>query len=672
VNELNRDEFLAGFLAEADEHLRSATANLLAVEAALAKGEPHARAVRELFRSLHTIKGLSAMVDIEPIVQLAHEMETILRAADRGTARLTPASVELLMKGLRAIAQRLRAVGEKSPVAAAPPQLLAELGGIPVEPCEPAPRPAPRPQLPEELLAKLSVADQEHIVAGATNGQRVVRIDFVPCPALASRGFTITSVRERVAKHGDIVKVIPRAVPATAEAPGGLSFILLVLTTAPDETLATAAGTAPSALTSIPIAVAPADLGVAGPAAGDEEREESAPLKKSFVRVEVARLDDALDKLSALVVTRFRLARALAELRERGVQVRELNAILAENGRQLRDLRAAIMRARMVSVTDLLERVPLIVRGLSQRTGKLVRLEIDSGQAELDKAVAERVFPAIVHLVSNAVDHALEPPEERRELGKPEQGLVRVACLQHSYGQLELVVEDDGRGIDAGRVARKSGRPVPATDAELLELICLPGVTTSEGATTTSGRGMGMNIVQRTIDALGGYLTLATEAGKGSRFTLRVPLSIAILDAFTFVCSRQTFVVPVSMVEEIVEIDPEHVFSGPSLRPGRADTRLLRRRGKVVPLAELASVFGLPRPDGKTAGKALIVRKNGEPFAFAVDALLGQQEVVIRPLEDPLVNVDGVTGSTDLGDGKPTLVLDLVALTSRRAEEAIV
>ena len=380
------------------------------------------------------------------------------------------------------------------------------------------------------------------------------------------------------------------------------------------------------------------------------------------MRVDVDRLDEAMEGLSTLIVTRFRLARAVAELAERGVNTRELSNVVAENARQLRDLRAAIVRVRMVPVAELLERVPLLVRGLQRATNRMVRVELEGGTAELDKSVSERLFPAIVHLVRNAVDHAIESPDERLRRGKPQEGLLRISCSAHSNTRLEVSVSDDGRGIDRQAVARKAGRPVPENDAELLELLCMPGLSTRDVATTTSGRGMGMEIVQRVVtEELGGQLELTTELGAGTTFTLRVPLTIAIVDAFTFECGEQRFVVPVATVEEIVEIDAAGLVKVPANDASGPELEILLRRGQAVPVIELARMFHMAER-AATARKAIIVRRAGAPLAFAVDRMLGQQEVVIRPMNDVLVRAPGVSGATDLGDGKPTLVLDLVAL----------
>jgi two-component system chemotaxis sensor kinase CheA len=327
----------------------------------------------------------------------------------------------------------------------------------------------------------------------------------------------------------------------------------------------------------------------------------------------------------------------------------------------------------MVSARELLEPIPLIVRGLRAATGKTVRLEIDAGRAELDKAVAERIFPAIVHLVRNAVDHGLEDPEERRRAGKPEEGVLSITCFERSNTQIELSVADDGGGIDREAVARRAGREVPRTDAALFELLALPGLSTRDKATKTSGRGLGMDIVKRLTEELGGEVALRSEPGRGTTFTLRIPLTVTILDALAFECSAQAFVVPVAMVEEIIEVDTAKIVSSPGRGEKSYRVSMIERRGEAVPLVSLESVFTLA-PSAAGNRKALVVRRNGEPFAFIVDRMMGQQEIVVRPLEDPLVRVTGVPGVTDLGDGRPTLVLDLLALSgalsSRRAEAA--
>jgi two-component system chemotaxis sensor kinase CheA len=444
-------------------------------------------------------------------------------------------------------------------------------------------------------------------------------------------------------------------------------FVIVLVTGIEPEAAARAAGLPAGSATLFGSTAAPPSSPSAFPS--DDELADETPARAGrVIRVPVARLDDALERLGALVVTRSRLSRAVADLAARGADVRELSAITGESSRQLRDLRAAIMRARMVSVAELLERVPLMVRGLGRATGKAVRLEIDAGRAELDKSVGERVFPAIVHLLRNAVDHALETPDERRRRGKPLEGLVRVVCHERGQSRLELVVSDDGAGIDREAVAGKAGRPVPASDEELLELIATPGLSTAARTTATSGRGMGVDIVRRIVRELGGELELASAAGRGTTFTIRVPLSITIVDAFAFSSAGQAFVAPVAGIEEILDVEPTSITPTPGAN-GAIGVGLIERRGAAIPVVHLDAAFGLARAAAASPStlpaKALVVLRAGAALAFVVDRMLGQHEVVVRPVEDPLVRVAGVTGSTDLGDGRPTLVLDLSALGAR-------
>jgi two-component system chemotaxis sensor kinase CheA len=666
-------DFLPAYLVEAEELLGTAHAHLLTLETAARQHLAHPRSTRELFRTLHTLKGLSAMVDVEPIVELAHAMETLLRQANQAGGRLSEASIEPLMEGLRAIEQRVRQLADRKPVSAVPRGLVERLEGL-----EPHVQSGARPgaslvslELEPALAAKVSAPEQEQLLAGVSAGRRALRLDYVPSAERTAQGFTINSVRERLGRLGEIVKVVPLA-GATAGG-GNLTFALLLLTDAADEALLEAVGGAPATVRTLaaraPEEPEPAPVELAEPSAPEEEPT-SEGRSGAVLRVEVARLDDALEKLAALVVSRSKLARAVAELSALGAPTRELTQVLQENARQLRDLRASILRLRMVRVGEVLERLPLLVRGLRRTTGKQVRLELRVGDAELDKAVADRLLPALVHLVRNAVDHALERPEERRAAGKPEEGRVLLECQARGSGRLDLCVRDDGRGVDAAAVAMRAGVPVPRSSIELLELLCRPGLSTRESADATSGRGMGMDIVKRIIvEQLGGELRMDTQPGVGTTFTLRVPLTITIVEAFVFECAALRYAVAVSSIEEVIEVDPARVIRPPGNAGG--GVTMVERRGQAIPLVSLERVLerdtGREGPASQALPKAFIVRQRGAPVAFAVDRLMGQQEIVLRPLEDPLVRVPGVAGATDLGDGVPTLVLDLPALGAARA-----
>jgi two-component system, chemotaxis family, sensor kinase CheA len=662
-------EFVSAYVVEAEEHLETASTQLLAVENALRAGGSNLKGVREAFRAIHTIKGLSAMVGVEPIVTIAHRLEAILRGHDRRAEKLPLDAIDTLLSGLRSIKDAVSAFGEDRPVPAPHAELLRALdaldSGHVSTPAEPASL-----ELDAQLAKKLGPLELEQLHAGLSEGRSALRIDFAPSIEKSARGVNINYVREQAQRLGELVKVFPVSTASPGAPSGALAFVLILLSSAETAAVAEALGVEASAIEVLASPSAPAlpilaeddELQPAPTAAASDE---ARGRQRGVVRVDVARLDETVEGLSALIVTRFRLTRAVKALRDQGVDTRSLDEIVADNARQLRHLRSAILRVRMVPVAELLERTPLLVRNLRRTMNRQVRLELESGGAELDKAVAERLFPALVHLIRNAVDHAIETPEERVRRGKPEEGLIRIECSSTSNRWLEMRISDDGRGIDAAAVAKRARAPVPSNGAGLLALICRSGLSTREVATTVSGRGMGMEIVQRIVtEQLGGELSLSTELGRGTSFLLRVPLSISVIDAFSFLCAGQRFVTPVGTVEEIVEVDQRAVIEAPS-SSGSA-VRLVRHRGRVVPLLSLSRVFALEA--GSPEGMALIVRRGGDAVAFAIDRMLGQQEVVVRPLNDVLVRVPGVSGATDLGDGQPTLVLDLFSLGARAAD----
>ena len=656
-------EFRSAYLAEADELVAAANERLLALEAAAKTGASDPRGVRELFRSLHTLKGLTAMVGVDPIVAITHRMEATLRAADRGGTALGLPVIEHLFEGMRAVGQRLAAMSRGETVTEPSPALLLALetnaGGE-----RPTPVAAEGPlDLDPALARKLAPFELEQLRRGGKVG-RALRVDFAPSAKRAAEGLTIDTVRQRVGALGEIVKVVPLSVTTNESAPTGLVFALLLISAADDVAIAEAAGVEPGDVKTI-----------AGDAPGEEPAAPASMLavddldvgeRRGALRVDATRIDSALEQLSGLLVNRARLSRAVAALTEAGAPTRDLVAILQDHARQLRDLRGAILGLRMVPFAEVLARLPLVMRGLQRSTDKEVRLLLsDANDAELDKAVAERVFPALVHLLRNAVDHGIEPKAERLSKGKPPQGTVRVTCSLRTNRQLEITVSDDGGGIDRESVARTAGLPV-TDDRSLLDAICRPGLSTRAEATSTSGRGMGMDIVHKVVVRdLGGELELTTSATEGTTFVLRIPLTVAVVDAFTVQCGAERFAVPVAIVDEVLEVDPARIVRGPP--SGGRPLAMIVRRGQAVPLVHLSHALGL-EVDARAEGlalRALVVRRGADAVAFRLDRVLAQQEAVVRPLVDPLVQVVGIAGSTDLGDGRATLVLDLVSIAGR-------
>lgn len=692
-------EFRAAFVAEADEHLATVRRLLLEVERLMRAKKSAPRELRELLRLLHTLKGLSAMVGVEPIVILSHKMESVLRTAERSGGSLGERAIEILLRAAESIAKRIRAVAEEQTSVPHPsPELLEALDNLLRRSSAHTRASAPTGaiaalKLEPAVTAKLSASEEEQIRTGARAGRFALRADFSPSPDKAARGLSITSVRARVEAIAEIVKIVPLSTPRTPENPGGLLFALLLLTDASLDAIAEAVGIDASSLVEIlprgePVVTPEEESDLHIDRHDEEGFDKSEPgasptyeSSHGMLRVEVSRVDDAIDMLSDLVVTRSRMALAVERLEAAGVDTRELRGIMIDNARQLRELRAAILRVRMVPIAAVLDRLQLVVRGLARTTGKRVRLKLDVGAAELDKTVAERLFPALVHLIRNAVDHGVEPPEERARLGKDEMATVTIQSVSLDRN-VEIKITDDGRGVDRAAVAHRAKRSLPISDTSLLDALCESGLSTRAEADTTSGRGLGMDIVRKIVtQGLSGELSLSTQAGVGTTFTLRVPLTVAIVDAFIVRSGehdQHRFAVPVSIVEEIVEIpSAERIVTGP--RGSRSHARLLPRRGETVPLFELGAALASsddPTKDAPAATHApsphaLIIRKShGELVAFGVARVLSQQEIVVRPLADPLVASITISGSTDLGDGKATVVLDLLALSSRLEGES--
>jgi two-component system, chemotaxis family, sensor kinase CheA len=672
-------EFIGAFIVEAAEIVATANASLLEIEVANGEGTSRPRAVRDLFRALHTVKGLASMIGVEPIVEIAHALETLLRAADRAGGTLRHAAVEIALQGVAAISERVRAVAEHRAVAEAPARLIEAIAHADAGPDAPIVE-AP---IPGEWALRLSPGERHQLAQALQTRTPVWTLSFTPSAANASRKITIATVRAGLDAIGEVIKVIPRATAATAPDADdphqgtGVAFDILIVSTATEAAIASVAATDPERVLRVvlpatgPAAARPAAIDVAGstvapfdptldPTLDPIERDDLvSPVGRAVVRVELSRLDDLQDQLSLLIVSRFRLDREIAALAELGHDVRRLREVAQLQGRQLRDLRRAILRARMVRVAEVLEPLTLLVRSLARSSQRAVQLELDACDVELDKAVADRLLPALIHLVRNAVDHAIEPPDHRVAIGKVRTGTVRVSCIEVAGNHVQIVVSDDGCGVDRAAIARRANRPIDG-DASLLQVLTSPGFSTREVATTTSGRGLGMDIVRRiAVGNLGGTLSMTTQPGRGTAFTLRIPVTIAVMDVFSFQCGPQSFVVPAVAVEEIFELQPELLVVPPIPHAGSAiaPLSLVEHRGHAIPVVSLGAILAID--SGARARKALVVQRNDHRIAFTVDRVIGRQEVVVRTIDDPLVAVPGIAGATDLGDGRPTLVLDL-------------
>jgi two-component system chemotaxis sensor kinase CheA len=395
-----------------------------------------------------------------------------------------------------------------------------------------------------------------------------------------------------------------------------------------------------------------------------DEHPESSPARERTLRVGLDRLDRMLDLTGEIAIARGRLTSMLAQAhRYTPGQLLEAHR---EADRLYLDLQELVMKVRMVPIGRTFQPFTRTVRDLCMATGKLVRLEVSGEDVEVDTTVTELIRDPLTHLVRNAMDHGMETPEARQERGKDPTGTLALRAF-HEAGTIVIQVVDDGAGLDRARIAaraRERGLLAPEgepTDAELFGLIFEPGFSTAERITELSGRGVGMDVVKRNVEALRGTITVDTSPGQGTTFSLRLPLTLSIIEGFSVGVGEETYVIPLENVLECVELPPDE------RRPGR--TGFIHLRGQPLPYLRLREHFQL--------GGALPPRENivvighGRGLAgIAVDTLLGQGQTVIKPLGKLCQGLPGLAGSTLLGDGRVALILDVPALLQQALKVA--
>jgi two-component system, chemotaxis family, sensor kinase CheA len=386
------------------------------------------------------------------------------------------------------------------------------------------------------------------------------------------------------------------------------------------------------------------------------------------IRVSVEKIDELMNTVGELVITQAMLSQLGAALE--GGNAEKLRAGLAQLERNTRELQESVMRVRMLPISFVFSRFPRMVRDIAQRLGKQIDLKLTGEQTELDKTVLEKIGDPLVHLVRNSVDHGIEMPEVRVAAGKDAVGTVHLdAC--HSGGNIAVEVSDDGGGLDKDRIlakARQRGLVGPndvLTDDQIHDLIFLPGFSTAEKTTDLSGRGVGMDVVRRNVKELGGKIELRSEGGKGSRFIITLPLTLAIVDGQSVAVGSETYIIPLISIVESMRLKETSIsrLSG--------HNEVFSFRGDYLPIIRLHELFGVePRAHALHEGLVVIAEGDGRRVGLFVDDLLGQQQVVIKSLEANYGHVEGVSGATILGDGSVALILDvkgIIAAASMRA-----
>ncbi len=682
------------YFQECDELLASLEEGLLALEA----GEGDADTINAVFRAVHSVKGGAGAFGFEAMVEFAHVFETTLDLMRSGKLDPDPDSLKVMLRASDVLADHVQAAkGEGVVNEARARAMAAELEALASgeAPKAPAVEEAPAPAKDEWGFTPLQF-DFGQLDSAPSSGWRLT---IRPTKTMYANGHDALLFLRELSRLADIeVTLDDSALPSsdaydpetpylnwTVSLPDTVEEIAIrdvfdfVGDDCPIE-LVRLESPPPPPVSAEPAIAAPA-LAVEAPAVESSQGEEKGADKGAgaakgatvasggaTIRVDLERVDRLIDLVGELVINQAMLAQRVAES---GAARSSTIAMGLDELEQLtREIQDSVMAIRAQPVKSVFQRMPRLVREIAGTTGKQVRLVMEGEATEVDKTVIERLSDPITHMLRNAIDHGLESPEDRVAAGKPEEGTVRLAAL-HRSGRIVIEVSDDGKGINRPRVREIAvnkgliSSDAVLTDDEVDNLIFLPGFSTAATVSNISGRGVGMDVVKRSIQALGGRIVISSVPGKGSTFTLSLPLTLAVLDGMVISAGDQTLVAPLTAIVETLRPRPEDV------RPLGPSSAVLAVRGAHVPLIDIGVALGLRnKPVDPTTGVILLVEsEGGGRAALVADEIQGQRQVVIKSLEANYQRVDGVAAATILGDGRVALILDVEAVVEKRLHE---
>jgi two-component system chemotaxis sensor kinase CheA len=713
------EEIRQTFFEECAEQLAELESGLLQIQT----GQADSDTVNAVFRAVHSIKGGAGAFKLNDLVHFAHVFETALDELRSQRLEATPECVKLLLRSADALADLVAEArddiasepGQKAELEQALRGLVssdkmdagqnddwaADLGFTPVTfdfdgaLSEPSPK------------CRIKFKPHSGLYVNANEAGRLIRecmalgtgtiscdMDVIPLlpdlePETALLTWTIelttTSSEDAIREvfefvDGDCDLSIEWPAPGLEEAPAGeldqaalMALLASVKGDAPAAEFVPDEEEAPPAPVQPARAEAPAPAAPAAPVAQARQEtanEGGAGQAAPTIRVDLERVDRLIDLVGELVIHQVMLSQR-AQQSDRN-RASEISVGLEELEQLTREIQDSVMAIRAQPVKSVFQKLPRLVRETAASTGKTVRLITEGEYTEVDKTVIERLSDPLTHMIRNAIDHGLETPEKRLAAGKPAEGIVRVAAM-HRSGRIVIEVSDDGAGINrkvVGDIARRKGLIADSaqlSDEEIDNLIFLPGFSTRNEISELSGRGVGMDVVKRSIQALGGRVSISSQPGKGSLFTLSLPLTLAVLDGMVVTVADNTLVVPLTSTIETLRPDVTN------LKPFGKNDHLINVRNKFIPLVDVARTLGYrDEPTPTSSGVTILVEaENGLQAALLFDGIQGQRQVVIKSLEANYGPVPGIAAATILGDGRVALILDVDALVAVRSDAAL-
>ncbi len=665
------------FLAEATEIVDHLGAGLAAIDAERKKGPPSPSRLNEVFRQAHSLKGLAGMFGVEGMSKIAHHMETLLDGMRLGRLDLDDRLMETLYGCTDAFGRLLTDVKAGRPLdEAVVAQLTKRLEEASQKRDAGAGGTLGHLRLPPEALSALTEYEEHRLHENLRSGTPVYKL-HAPLP-LSSFEKDFTAVTAALNELGEVVTTLPSTdesgkliifdiVFASSLDPSGVRTRLAPIGDYAVERIddgappVTAAGRG-GGETQLPNAVV----------VGDDEQATLRQVAET-VRVDIRKLDELMGIVGELVLARGGLSRVTAELKAetgyRGLAV-DLHRLVRTLERRIVDLQTAIMQVRMVPLGQVFERLSRTVRRISSQLGKEIELELHGEETELDKLIVEDLVDPLMHLVRNAVDHGIESMEARRAAGKPAAGKLELRAYPRG-NHVIIDIIDDGRGIDEVAVKRTALERGIVDDEhigqlsrrDVWNLIFSPGFSTRKDVTETSGRGVGLDVVKTNVARLSGLIDVESLAGRGTKFSITLPITLAIIQAVIIRSARRVYALPLASVLEIVAVQPADLC--------RVEGKeMLQLRGQTLPVLRLDRVFhaldaqqARPAAAGDGAlGYAAVVGLAQHRAALIIDDVLGQQDIVIKSLGAYLAKVRGIAGATHLGDHETILVLDVASL----------
>ncbi|MGG1630583.1 chemotaxis protein CheW [Rossellomorea sp. NRS-1567] len=668
-------QYLEVFIEESKENLQTCNEQLLELE----KNPENLAIVNEIFRSAHTLKGMSATMGYEDLANLTHKMENVLDAIRNEKIKVTPEILDVVFKSVDDLEAMVFSIADGGDGKRDVTEVVTLLQAIEKgESLQSVSNEAAATIAPEihTLSMKYEAFEQTVIQQSYEQGFRCFEITVSlrdDCLLKAARVYMVFEVLEKL---GEVIKSFP-TVDQLEEEQFDQSFVIAVVSKEDacdiEKNIRNVSEVEEVTLMELtsqhihnkemnameeqsPVAVVREQEDMI-PKETNKTSKQSNPSSKT-IRVNIERLDVLMNLFEELVIDRGRLEQISKDLNNP-----ELNETVERMTRISGDLQSIILTMRMVPVETVFNRFPRMVRQLARDLNKKIELEIIGAETELDRTVIDEIGDPLVHLIRNALDHGIEMPEIRSKNGKPEQGTVKLKAY-HSGNHVFIELEDDGAGINKQRVMEKAiqkgivSEEVAQTlsDRQIYELILASGFSTADQISDISGRGVGLDVVKATIESLGGAITIDSSAGQGSLFSIQLPLTLSIISVMLVEIEAEKYAIPLSSIIETAIVKKEEIMNA-------HNQRVIDFRGKVVPLLFLEDVFEVPKDSKDEEYYSVVVVRKGEKMAgLVVDSFIGQQEIVLKSLGNYLNDVFAISGATILGDGQVALIVDCNAL----------